>query len=275
MPAIPPAADCSRALASICATAAARLSDRKSSIAARDILHAAAELHSLRWVLAVAIDPLAAAATTSPVPAAAAMVWLAAALQRWEQTTDGTDFQDSQVPQTSIACCAAALHSPAAKTRAAALSALVALDRHCPVLEAIAAPEHDCSQSVVATVRAELIKHPPPRVVFRSAPRDCTGGPVPRRIAPLQDIWQPSASALGVGQEAPLEFSSDFECGNLHQAAMVDRREYELWLEPDTNVPNHRLHTQWFFFRIRGMVHTNWGILHCCCCCCCCCCTGL
>ena len=262
MPAIPPAAESTRALASICGFAATRLSERKSSIVASNILHAAADLHSLRWVLAAAIDPLAAAAVVSPAPAAAAMVWLSAALRRWEPTTDGAEFQHSQVPQAAIACCAAALRSPAVNTRAAALSALVALNHHCPVLEAIAAPEHGCTQSIVATVRAELSKHPPPRVVFRRQPRDCTGREVPWGKAPPREVWYPSATALGVGSEAPLEFSSSFECGNLHQAAMVDRREYELWLEPDTHVTTHRLHTQWFFFRVRRMVRTSlWSIV--------------
>ena len=61
-------------------------------------------------------------------------------------------------------------------------------------------------------------------------------------------------SKLAQVDEPVLEFSSDFECGNLQKAAMVDRREYELWLERDTNVPTERLHTQWFFFRVRNMV---------------------
>ena len=47
------------------------------------------------------------------------------------------------------------------------------------------------------------------------------------------------------------EFASEFECGNLHRAAMVDEHEYDLWLSPDTNVATHRVHTQWFFFRVR------------------------
>ena len=35
---------------------------------------------------------------------------------------------------------------------------------------------------------------------------------------------------------------------------MVDVHEYDLWLAPDTNVTNvARVHTQWFFFRVRGM----------------------
>lgn len=288
----------SRALASICSAAAARLTDRKSTTVARDILHAAVELHSLRFVLAATIEPFASAAVASPAAAAAAMAWLSDALQRWKPAfvgrIDGTEFQDSRVPGAAIACCAAALRSPAEHTRTAALSALVALDRHCPVLEAIAAPEHGCSQSVVSTVRTELSKHPPPRVVpspccttymahiyihiayiqishtsftdqvFQRAPRDFAGREPPRHESPSnhaqppQEAWRPDSAALGhpgtAQLEAPLEFSSDFECGNLHQAAMVDRREYELWLERDTNVPTHRLHTQWFFFRVRGMV---------------------
>ena len=259
---MPLEAEGSRALASICRSAAARLGDRKSSNIARDILHAATELYSLRWVLAAAIEPLAAAAITSPAPAAAALSWLSAALEVWQSTAaklpQGTVFDDLYVPQAAIACCAAALRSPAGNTRGAALSALAALDRHCPVLEAIAAPENGFSQSVVSTVRAELGKQPPSRVVFRRTPRDCMGRVKSGQSAP-EEAWSPNPAALGLSGQAqteiPLEFSSDFECGNLQQAAMVDRREYELWLDGDTNVPSHRVHTQWFFFRVRHMVN--------------------
>jgi hypothetical protein len=39
--------------------------------------------------------------------------------------------------------------------------------------------------------------------------------------------------------------------GNLRAAVRMGRSSYELLLEPDTNTLGH---TQWFFFRVRGMV---------------------
>jgi hypothetical protein len=236
-PAAQPAAEAARALASICSAVASRLTDRKASSAAQDVLHAAAALHTLRFVLATVVEPLVANAIVSPAPAAAVMLWLATALKRWAPTPAGSngasEFSDDRVPAAAIACCAAALKSPAAATRSAALSAMVALDRHCPVLEAIASPQHGCSHSAVATVRAELSKHAPSRVVFCRAPRDSNGEHA-HRPTPPREAWSSGRSEstapggtswLANVDEPSLEFASDFECGNLQQAAMVDRRE--------------------------------------------------
>jgi hypothetical protein len=49
----------------------------------------------------------------------------------------------------------------------------------------------------------------------------------------------------------PLAFESRFECGNLCAASRVGPLEYELSVDPDTNTAGH---TQWFFFRVRGLV---------------------
>lgn len=49
----------------------------------------------------------------------------------------------------------------------------------------------------------------------------------------------------------PLQFESRFESGNLRAAVRVGPTEYELMLEPDTNTLGH---TQWFYFRVTGMV---------------------
>lgn len=48
----------------------------------------------------------------------------------------------------------------------------------------------------------------------------------------------------------PLHFESRFETGNLRSAVRVGAREYELLVSPDTNTGGH---TQWFYFRVRGM----------------------
>jgi hypothetical protein len=222
-----------RASASLCAAAAAKLADRKSGTAAADCLHAAAAARSLTLVLAV-LWPLVTAA--APAPAAAAMQWLAAALARL-----AGDAAGALEPGLVVAACAAVLRSPAAATRKAALEALAALDRLCPVLEAVAAAGFP--PPVVGTLRVALATDPPPRVVFdRTPPVEGHSG----------QVSEPAAFRLC--RDPPLEFDSAFECGNLARAAMVDVHEYDLWLAPDTNVTNvARIHTQWFFFRVRGM----------------------
>ena len=190
-----------RALVSIATAATTRLTDRKAGPCASDCLHVAVELHSLRFGLAI-IEPLAAAAVAAPAPAAAAMLWLAEALGRWRPVVgsgqpSAAGFDDTAVPSAAIACCVAALRSPTAATRKAALTALVALDRHAPVLERLAAPEHTCSASTIATVRAELARYPPARVVFQRSPESVTTPHHPEsRLAPGTEPTEDAATAL-------------------------------------------------------------------------------
>ncbi|CAI2371044.1 unnamed protein product [Moneuplotes crassus] len=52
-----------------------------------------------------------------------------------------------------------------------------------------------------------------------------------------------------------LEFSSNFESGNLHKAVKEEENEYgesiyKLWIRPDTNTAGH---TQWFYFKAQYM----------------------
>lgn len=48
-----------------------------------------------------------------------------------------------------------------------------------------------------------------------------------------------------------LTFESRFECGNLHKVIRIDESEYDLMTSPDINSLGH---TQWFFFKVGGMV---------------------
>lgn len=286
--------------ATICAAAACRLADKKAGQAAADCLH---ELAGRRLTAAVAVLwPAIQAAQRAPAPAAAAMRWLADALARWSPLAGCSGEDNPLDPGLLVAACTAALRSPAAATRKAALAALVALDQLVPVLAAVAA-EPGCSAVAVATLRSELALHPPARVVFDRPPV----------VAGQSDGAE--AAGLGIGTaggaeahgppdctprppqlkftEPSLEFESAFECGNLArvhtnchpfnrrtivfsrttlpckhtcftmpcsaQASMVDTREYDLWLAPDTNVEGQtatgcaKIHTQWFFFQVRGM----------------------
>lgn len=52
--------------------------------------------------------------------------------------------------------------------------------------------------------------------------------------------------------EATLKFKSDFECGNLEKADMVNEHEYDLYIRTDLTVPNPK-NRVWFYFSITGM----------------------
>ncbi|KAK0145742.1 Cytosolic carboxypeptidase 2 [Merluccius polli] len=60
-----------------------------------------------------------------------------------------------------------------------------------------------------------------------------------------------SATACAMDpKEPPLDFESRFESGNLQKAIQVGAYNYELSLRTDMYT---RKHTQWFYFRVRGM----------------------
>jgi hypothetical protein len=74
----------------------------------------------------------------------------------------------------------------------------------------------------------------------------------------------PSLPSWGIRQEIlsripVLDFESRFETGNLCAANRIGPLEYELSLDIDTNTGGH---TQWFFFRVQGMVCGDGSITH-------------
>jgi hypothetical protein len=68
--------------------------------------------------------------------------------------------------------------------------------------------------------------------------------------AALHRAWSDAAS-LRAGDVPSLRFESRFESGNLRSAVREGATAYSLVLDPDTNTNGH---TQWFFFRVTGMV---------------------
>jgi cytosolic carboxypeptidase protein 2/3 len=66
--------------------------------------------------------------------------------------------------------------------------------------------------------------------------------PVPYSVPP---------GGLGLPFHHTLQFSSEFESGNLYRAIQRDEREYDLFLRPDLHTPGH---TQWFFFSVSSLL---------------------
>lgn len=207
-----------RCAVTICTAATTRLTDKKAGEAAATCLHALADR---RFTVAVAVLwPIVSAAGHSPAPATAAMQWLAVALSRWSlgpkvhgdhpKSTAPTEANMLD-PGLIIRACAFALGSPAAPVRKAGLAAIVALERHCPVLAAVSSLP-GISSSMLGTVRAELEKQPPSRVVFDRA-----------KLAPLPSVQTPCSIIPTFSSESPGDASVMDESFSVELSGLTPR----------------------------------------------------
>lgn len=187
-----------RAVATMCVAAGGRLADRKCGGAAGALLQTAARRFTLALPLCAGVLPVASGA--APVAAKAAMEWLAQALRTWEAHEGCDDDSGEATFRMATSACVAALRSPAAPTRAAAVQALAELDQHGPILAALEGV--GLSGATLANVRAELGRRPHPRVCF--GPPAAAAGNVQTRGATRR--WS---------QRGCLEFESRFESGTI------------------------------------------------------------
>jgi len=94
-----------------------------------------------------------------------------------------------------------------------------------------------------------------PRVVYEAFPLETPAGGAqagaPAAAAGPSSIGASSGAGGGAGGPPSLGFDAGFESANLRRAVQVGPKEYHLVLNCDVNT---RGHTQWFLFRVRGML---------------------